>query len=155
MEQQKTMTIQQAAATLLKEVKRPLKSKELAQMVIEKGLIPLGSAKDPIQSMSQTIERNIRLNKGNNPKLIFVEQGGNRCIALPAWNEAPVREEKKVKTETIGIALPDDLVNKVQLYQNSFKFSNMEQAMISLIKKGLAAASDELIDKLKKELEQL
>ena len=65
---EKTITIQQAAAQLLAEYKKPLKSKDLAKLAQERRLVAPSTAKDPIQSLSQTLERNIRLDKGNKPR---------------------------------------------------------------------------------------
>ena len=46
-------------------------------------------------------------------------------------------------------------MNKVKLYQTSFNLSSIEEAVVQLTKKGLGAASQELIDRLKNELESL
>lgn len=151
---EKTITIQQAAAELLSEYRKPLKSKDLARMAQERKMVAPSMAKDPIQSLSQTLERNIRLNKGNKPRLIFVETEDGRCIGIPEWYEE-VKVEKKTTNEKIEVALSSDLVNKVKLYQTSFKMMDLEEAMVQLIKKGLSAASEELIDRLKLELEEL
>ena len=151
---EKTFTIQQAAAELLSEYRKPIKSKDLARMAQERKMVAPSMAKDPIQSLSQTLERNIRLDKGNKPRLIFVETESGRCIGIPEWYEE-VKVEKKVSSEKVEVALSSDLLNKVKLYQSSFKIISMEEAMIELIKKGLSATSQELIDRLKLELEDL
>ena len=151
---EKTMTIQQAAAELLSEHRKPLKSKDLAKLAQERNMVAPSAAKDPIQSLSQTLERNIRLDKGNKPRLIFVETENGRCIGMPEWYEE-VKIEKKVTGEKIEIALSSDLLNKVKLYQSSFKLTRIEEAMVQLMKKGLSATSQELIDRLRLELEDL
>lgn len=150
----KTITIQQAATELLSEYKKPLKSKDLARMAQERKMVAPSMAKDPIQSLSQTLERNIRLDKGNKPRLIFVETESGRCIGIPEWYEE-VKVEKKVARERVEVALSSDLINKVKLYQSSFKVMSMEESMVQLIKRGLSATSQELIDRLKLELEDL
>ncbi|MBE6024539.1 MAG: hypothetical protein E7231_15400 [Cellulosilyticum sp.] len=152
---EKTITIQQAAAELLAEHRKPLKSKELARMAQERKLVAPSMAKDPIQSLSQVLERNIRLDKGNKPRLIFVETEQGRAIAIPAWYEEKKPEPKVEKSENIAIGLSEDILNKVKLYQTSFNLPNMEEAIIQLVKKGLGATSQELIDRLKTELEGL
>lgn len=150
----KTITIQQAAAKLLAEHKRPLKSKELARLAQEGKLVAPSTAKDPIQSLSQTLERNIRLDKGNKPRLMFVETDEGRAIGLPEWyEERPV--PKNVECERVEIGLSDDLLNKIKIYQTSFNLLSIEDAMVQLIKKGLSATSQELIDRLKIELDEL
>lgn len=151
---EKTMTIQQAAHILL-EYGKPLKSKELAIIAQDKKIVAPSMAKDPIQSMSQVLERNIRLNKGNKPKLIFVETDEGRAIAMPEWDEEKKLKEKAEKSEVIQIGLGEDIINKISLYQTSFNLSSIEHAIIELTKKGLAATSKELIDRLKVELEGL
>lgn len=151
---EKTITIQQAAAELLSEYRKPLKSKDLARMAQERKMVAPSTAKDPIQSLSQTLERNIRLDKGNKPRLVFVETENGRCIGMPEWYEE-VKIEKKAASEKVEVALSSDLLNKVKLYQSSFKLVSMEEAMIQLMKKGLSATSQELIDRLKLELDDL
>lgn len=158
---EKTITIQQAAAQILAEYKKPLKSKDLARLAQERKLVAPSAAKDPIQSLSQVIERNIRLDKGNNPRLMFVQTSEGRCIALPVWYEKKKEEkqEKKEvvhqKVEKVEISIPVDILNKVQLYQTSFKLPSVEAAIVQLTKKGLGATANDLIEKLKVELEGL
>ena len=147
----KLLTIQQAAAKLLAEYRKPLKSKDLARIAIEKALVAPSLAKDPVQSLSQTLERNIRLNKGNKPKLMFVETNEGRAIALPEWYEER-KEEASVERENVEIAFSEDLMNKIKIYQTSFNLDGMEETIIQLVKKGLSATSKELIDRLKIEL---
>jgi len=151
---EKTITIQQAAAELLSEYKKPLKSKDLARMAQEREMVAPSTAKNPIQSLSQTLERNIRLDKGNKPRLVFVETEGGRCIGIPEWYEE-VKVEKKGASEKVEVDLSSDLLNKVKLYQSSFKLRSIEEAVIQLIKKGLSATSQELINRLKLELDDL
>lgn len=151
---EKLMTIQQAAALLLDEYKTPLKSKELAKLAQDRQLIAPSNAKDPIQSLSQVLERNIRLDKGNKPRLIFVETEEGRQIGKPEWYETK-KVERKVECEKIEIGLEPDLMNKIKLYQTSFSLPSIEEAILQLTKKGLNAASQELIDRLKMELEGL
>lgn len=151
---EKTITIQQAASELLSEHRKPLKSKDLARMAQERRMVAPSMAKDPIQSLSQTLERNIRLDKGNKPRLIFVETENGRCIGMPQWYEE-VKVEKKVVSESVEVGLSSDLFNKVKIYQTSFKLTSIEDAMVQLIKKGLGATSQELIDRLKLELDDL
>ena len=47
------------------------------------------------------------------------------------------------------------VMNKVKLYQSSFNLPSMEEAIVQLTKKGLSAASEELINRLKTELQGL
>lgn len=151
---EKTVTIQQAAAALLSEYKRPLKSKELANLALQREMVAPSAAKDPIQSLSQTLERNIRLDKGNKPRLLFVDTENGRGIGLPEWYEER-KVEKKVNLEKIEVAVPADLLNKIKLYQSSFNFMTIEETIVHLAKKGLSATSEELIERLKSELDGL
>ena len=150
----KTITIQQAAARILEEQRKPLKSKELARMAQERKLVSPSMAKDPIQSLSQVLERNIRLDKGNKPRLVFVETDEGRCIGLPDWYEEN-KIEVTNESEAVKIGLSEDMMNKVKLYQSSFNIISIEETIIQLVKKGLNATSNELIERLKTELEGL
>ena len=59
------------------------------------------------------IENIIRLNKGNKPRLTFVETDGGRCIGVPEWYEEKKIEPIIEKSEAIEIGLSEDILNKV------------------------------------------
>lgn len=157
------MTIQQAAVKILKKGKAPLKAKEVARIALEESMVSPSTAKDPIQSMSQTLERNIRMNTGNIPKLQFVYTEEGRCIGLPEEDDSHYekidftnkvkQDNKEDLSQLIKIYLPKDILKKVRIYEVSENYMNIEAAIISLIKKSLISSSDEILKKIKNELE--
>ncbi|MBW1715981.1 MAG: hypothetical protein JRJ77_09180 [Deltaproteobacteria bacterium] len=76
------MTIQEAVFDILNEVGRPLSSRELAKIALDRGMVT-SYAKDPVQSHAQTIEKNIRDDVYNRPKLIFIPTAQGRLIGNP------------------------------------------------------------------------
>lgn len=153
-------TIQQAAYEVLKESMEPLKSTEIAQRILQKGLIE-SHAKNPVQSISQALERNIRMNKGNSPKLQFVETYLGRQIECAEQPQQSVHhfqqviERKEQQKEEITISIPKDLLDKVKIYQLGTGKGSLDEAVASLIKTGLFSSSDKLIEILKREMENL
>ena len=61
------MTIQEAAYQILKELGKPLGSRDIARIALEKNMVT-STAQDPTQSHAQTIEKNIRDGIYNKPK---------------------------------------------------------------------------------------
>lgn len=157
-------TIQQAAAIILREENKPIKAKVVAKRALEKGMVST-SAKDPIASMSQTLERNIRMDTGNMEpnRLKFVNTKEGRCIGLyevdySAYEHENVKNEKaKGKDDNVAqlvkIYLTKDILKKVRIYELSENHVNIEDAIISLIKIGLLSTSEDILEKLKSELE--
>ena len=155
------LTIQQAAYEVLRKANEPLKSIEIAHRIIEQKLI-ISNAKNPVQSISQALERNIRMNKGNTPKLEFVETYLGRQIQIVGQqvvtmqSDVPIETEIKVDTvEEITIKLSKDLLDKVKIYQLGTGKATVDAAIASLLKTGLSSSSDKLIEVLKREMENL
>ncbi|MGG0175802.1 hypothetical protein [Gottfriedia acidiceleris] len=154
------LTIQKAAAELLKEANKPLNAKVIAKLALEREMIKKSSAVDPIQSLSQTLERNVRNNTGNHPRLEFISTEDGRCLALPEWGSSEdalegQNEEYKDDLQEIRIKIHNSILNKVKIHQLSNDYKNIDEALLDLIKKGLWASSDELIKKLKSDLDDL
>jgi CRISPR/Cas system endoribonuclease Cas6 (RAMP superfamily) len=151
-------TIQQAAAQLLKETSRPMRSREIVQLALERNMVKMGSSKDPVHSLSQALERNIRMNTGNNPKLEFLFVKGVRYIALPESNQNEKQETLEPivveQGQTITLQIPNSIINKVKMHQLADHLS-LEETLLNLIKRGLASSSSELLEKLRKELEDV
>ena len=153
-------TIQQAAYEILKNSREPLKSVEIAHRILQQGLIESG-AKNPVQSISQALERNIRMNKGNSPKLQFVETYLGRQIEIADAPQQPIHsfnrtiEKMEQPKEEITISLPKDLLDKVKIYQLGTGKATVDEAIASLIKTGLFSSSDKLIEILRREMENL
>jgi flavin-binding protein dodecin len=153
-------TIQQAAYEVLRKANEPLKSIEIAHRIIEQKLI-ISNAKNPIQSISQALERNIRMNKGNSPKLEFVESYLGRQIQIAERDQRTIHtvntvlERKEEAKEEITLSLPKDLLDKVKIYQLGTGKESVDDAITSLLRTGLFSSSDKLIEILKREMENL
>ena len=157
----KLRTIQQAAFEVLQEAGKPLKSIEIAAKIMDQQLIE-STAKSPIQSISQALERNIRMNKGNTPKLEFVDSIYGRqiqCAPETAAKQVYYSSVKEMKLpqpeEEIVVTLPKALVDKVKIYQLATWLASLDVALSALIRSGLTSNSSELIETLKKEMENL
>ena len=153
-------TIQQAAYEVLRKANEPLKSIEIAHRIIEQKLI-ISNAKNPIQSISQALERNIRMNKGNSPKLEFVESYLGRQIQIAERDQRTIHTvntvlaRKEEAKEEITLSLPKDLLDKVKIYQLGTGKESVDDAITSLLRTGLFSSSDKLIEILKREMENL
>lgn len=154
-------TIQQAAYEVLRKASEPLKSIEIAHRIIEQRLIN-SNAKNPIQSISQALERNIRMNKGNTPKLEFVETYLGRQIQIAEKQVATMRSSEPIEAvmkvesvEEITVKLSKDLLDKVKIYQLGTGKESLDDAIASLLRTGLTSSSDKLIEVLKREMENL
>lgn len=157
----KMYTIQLAAYEILKKSNEPLKSIEIANRILKEGLIE-SNAKNPVQSVSQALERNIRMNKGNSPRLEFVETYLGRQIQIAKGEDTESRQvfhtisEKKIEhKEEITISISKDLVDKVKIYQLGTGKETIDEAIASLLRTGLFSSSDKLIEILKREMENL
>ena len=155
------LTIQQAAYEVLKQAGEPLKSLEIAQRVLEKGFVQ-SAAKNPIQSISQALERNIRMNKGNTPKLEFVDTYLGRKIQpseedfLTVQAISPMYDTHLTASgEELTVTLPKALIDKVKIYQLATGASSVDQAIAALLKSGLASNSEKLIEVIKRDMETL
>lgn len=159
--EEKMFTIQQAAYEVLKKSGEPLKSVEIAHRILSEGLIE-SQAKNPVQSISQALERNIRMNKGNSPKLEFVETYIGRKIQpaniVQGKNFRTVHsnfENKGTLKEELTISISKDLLDKVKIYQLGTGKETVDEAISSLLRTGLNSSSDKLIEILKREMENL
>ena len=76
------VTIQEAAAAILKEKGAPMSSRELAAEALSRRAV-VSNAKDPEASLGNTLEKNIRDGTYNHPKLVFVRAARGRLIGLP------------------------------------------------------------------------
>src|SRR6478672_11110395 len=83
------MTVHETAHKLVSEAGHPLKPKEIAKLALENGL-ETSSAKDPILSIAGTIEKTIREEVYNSPRLVFVSTKQGRKIGLPSMEETEV-----------------------------------------------------------------
>lgn len=160
-------TIQQAAHEILRQAGSSLKSIEIARRILEQQLLE-SSAKNPIQSISQALERNIRMNKGNTPALQFIETPFGREIDIVdkqfvvpqqeltyAMLEQEQLPRQALFTEEVTITLPKALLDKVKIYQLGKGMDSLDEAFVQLLRSGLFSNSTDLIEVIKKEMENL
>ena len=155
------LTIQQAAFEVLMEAGEPLKSLEIARRILAKNLVQSG-AKNPVQSISQALERNIRMDKGNLPRLQFVETYIGRQIEIAEMPATHIKQDiakyepiKQVPKEEITINVSKSIVDKAKIFQLATGAKTFDEAIESLLKSGLASNSEHLIESIKREMEQL
>ena len=155
------LTIQQAAYEILLEAGEPLKSLEIARRILAKNLIQ-SEAKNPVQSISQALERNIRMDKGNSPRLQFIETYIGRQIEIaemPATSLTPALAQYEPMSqrlkEEVTVNLSKSIVDKVKIFQLATGAKTLDEAIEALLKSGLASNSEHLIESIKREMEQL
>lgn len=192
MEQESFFTIQQAAAEILKQRNYPIKAKEIAEIALKENLIAPSKAKNPVISLSQVLERNIRMNMGNNPKLVFINTDKGRMIGLPEMDaikknetcndvhikndtfvknnvliksDAVIKKDTFIKSEShikneenslislLKKHLPEATIEKIELFMRIKKYSEIDYAIIELIKRGLVASTNDILQTLKTEFE--
>ncbi|MBI2850133.1 MAG: hypothetical protein HYX80_03715 [Chloroflexi bacterium] len=143
-------TMQDAAYEILKEMGHPLSSKELARIALARRLVN-SQAENKIQSLANTIEKNIRDAKYNNPELIPISSSDGTLIGLP--------EHKNVIGsaqwwEKISINVPLELFQKLQLAQQARQDPTLENTMIFLLQSGLKSESTNIKQKLQEQIEK-
>jgi hypothetical protein len=152
------LTIQQAAYEVLQQAGTSLKSLEIARRIHEQQLVT-SSAVNPVQSISQALERNIRMNKGNTPKLTFIETAFGREITIPVSDQVMYKHAALDKplqpTESITIDVPKNLLDKVKIFQLGTGLETVDEAIALLLRSGLVNNSSRLIESIKKEMDQL
>ena len=141
------MTIQEAAKIILEEAGRPISSKEIARIALERRLV-VSSAQDPVQSHAQTIEKNIRDGVYNKPKLSFIHGPQGRLIGLPSWEsvlEQPWESEARVpEYKELTARIPADLFHKIQLASQARLANTVDEMVVMLLRKGLAVVSPDI-----------
>ena len=149
------MTIQEAAHKLLNETKRPLSSKDLAKIALERHMVSSG-AQDPIASHAQTIEKNIRDGVYNNPKLVFIHAGAQgRLIALPEWNASQTTmKEPLQRSVEIKARIPAELFEKIKLAEHGLKH-DFDETVSLLLLKGLSIVAPDIKKGLLTQLDSL
>ena len=154
------MTAQEAAYKLLKEAQRPLPSREIAEIALNKGYVS-SSAKDPVFSITTTIEKNIREQRYNSPRLVFINTEDGRKIGLPSMKEAGktasatdpnqnFRAKKKISVE-----LPEELIERLHLASQAKLAANFDDTVALLLQKGLSVSREEVQERVLRQLEEL
>ena len=147
-------TIQEAAHNILEEFGKPLNSKEIARIALERGMVE-STAKDPIQSHAQTIEKNIRSDVYNKPKLIFMRGPQGRLIGLPIWEgKSSQIVDKQNEYIELKARIPADLLEKVQLARQAKLANSFDEMVAILLKKGLSAVAADIKKGLLHQLDQ-
>jgi len=155
------MTAQAAAKKILSETGEPMRSREIARIALSKGDVTSAS-KDPVFSIATTIEKNIRENRYNTPKLVFIHSSDGRKIGLPSMINISQDASKPLgqttmqrKKKRISMDLPDELYNQIQLAKQA-KLADDDEGTISLLlKQGLSFYAPEIKKRLMEQLESL
>jgi hypothetical protein len=148
------MKIQEAAYNILEEFGKPLNSKEIARIALERRVVD-SLAKDPIQSHAQTIEKNIRGDVYNEPRLIFIHGPQGRLIGLPAWEgKSSQGVDKHNEYMELRARIPADLFEKVQLARQAKLANSFDEIVAFLLKKGLSAVAADIKKGLLHQLDQ-
>jgi len=169
------MTVQKAAAIILKEKGRPMTPAEIAREIEDRNMVE-SKANPKWLSFQQTLERNIRMNHGNNPRLSFStddlreykeeykQEGIVRYVSLPEWIRsesdhepqqpvqapAPSRPVKQVQTEAAPAGGDDELERRLRLYAMLFTGGDRDAAVQELLAFALNAKKDEILERVNK-----
>ncbi len=150
------MTISEAAYEILEEFGKPISSKEIAQIALNRQMVR-SSAKDPIQSHAQTIEKIIRDDIYNNRKLIFVYSSQGRLIGLPGWESAqPAPVSKKTSDLVLlKVQIPVEIFEKIKLAEQAKIGNNFDNTVALILTKGFSVVASEIKKGLMKQLDLL
>jgi hypothetical protein len=153
------MTIQEAAHLLLREeLRRPTTSKELAQIALSRAWAR-SNAQKPVDSLAQSLEKNIRDGVYNKPELKFVHSPqGIRLIALPEWEDkggAAQTSAAPASTAELKVRIRSDLLEQVQLAVQSKIARSFDETVELLLRQGLTAEATEIRNGLMKQLNEL
>jgi hypothetical protein len=151
------MTIQEAAHNILEESGKPLTSGEIARIALDRRMV-VSRAQDPAQSLAQTIEKNIRGDVYNKPRLIFIRGPQGRLIGLPSWEGKPSQsvdnQTKPNEYMELRARIPADLFEKVQLARQAKLASSFDEMVVVLLKVGLSALAQDIKKGLLHQLDQ-
>lgn len=150
------MTIQEAAHEILKDLGKPLSSKDIARIALEKNKVR-SNAQDPTQSHAQTIEKNIRDRIYNKPKLIFINSPQGRLIGLPEWDSDPsiTKNIQKQNLSELRVQIPIELLEKIRLAEQAKLENNFDETVSLILNRGLSSLSDEIKKNVMEKLNSL
>ena len=150
------MTIQEAAYKTLEEIGKPISSKEIARIALDRQMVS-STAQDPIQSHAQTIEKNIRGGVYNNPKLVFLNSSKGRLIGLPVWNSvrASAPDKKIPNLSELKVFVPTELFERIKLAEQSKLKNSFDETVSFILTKGLSILSPEIKKGLMEQLDSL
>ncbi len=145
------MTVQTAAALILKKTGHPLSLKELAKTVLKQRLVKSNAA-DPERSLAGTIDQNI--NEEREPKLVRFQGTNNEIlVGLPEWKDKVIGQTPW--WEDIKITVPLELYRKLQLAQQAGMKPSFEETVIFLLESGLKQEKANIKEGLLKQIEDL
>ncbi len=150
------MKVQEAAYRLLTEQQTPMSSRELARIILEKNLVSSRS-RDPVLSISSTLEKNIRDGVYNEPELRFVHDRGRRLIGLPSWQRQEAEEVAAAlpaKT-ALSINLPSELADQLHLAAQAKLATSFDETVALALRKGLSALASQIEEGLQTQLSKL
>lgn len=150
------MTIQKAAYEILEEMGKPVSSKDIARIALDRGMVK-STAQDPIQSHAQTIEKNIRDDIYNNPKLVFINGPQGRLIGLPEWESNLPKPGINSPLSLIELKakIPVELFEKIRLAEQAKLQNNFDETVTMLLSKGLTLAASDIKKGMMQQLESL
>jgi len=153
------MTIQEAAHQILKERQQPLDSKTIAKIALDSRLVE-SSARDPISSLAQTIEKNIRDGVYNRPELVFIHEGRRRLIGLPGTDAQvkPLVSQPafpRTASQQLSVRIPSDLVGKIRLAEQAKIGTNFDDTIAALIREGLGVVAPRIKQAIESQLKEL
>ncbi len=152
------MTAQEAAAKILKEKGFPIGSRQIARIALNKGYVT-SSSKNPVFSIATTIEKNIRENRYNSPRLEFIRTTEGRKIGLPDMKAANESKSGQISSDSalkrVTLELPSELVDQIQLAYQANLADSYEETYVLLLKHGLKSYTGEIKKRLLEKLEGL
>jgi hypothetical protein len=152
------MTIQEAARIILEEFGKPMPSKEIAKIALERRMVS-SRAEETINSLAQTIDKNIRGGVYNKQGLIFIgEARRDRKIGLPSMdNKSSLSAPKSIKPDDhveLKAKIPVQLLETLHLATQAKFASSFDDTVTALLKKGLAAVAPDIKKRLLNQIDQ-
>lgn len=149
------MSIQKIAHAMLSEIGKPTSAKELAQKALSEGYH--SSAKDPVQSLAQTLEKNVRDGVYNNPELTFVHSNGRRLLSLLSWGREPAvpATTAEASTEELTAQVPIEVLEQLQLADQAKVARTFDETVVLVLRKGLSVMAPQIKERLMERLEKL
>ena len=146
------MTIQEAARSILQEAQKPMKSTDIAASALQRGLV-FSDAQDPVASLSQTIEKNIRSAHYNSENLKFIQVGRKRLVGLASMVENPAHSspaEQPLREITANVPL--DTYELIKTASDAGIASTFDETVVKILKMGLPAVAEEVKVRLKDQM---
>jgi hypothetical protein len=144
----KKMTIQEYAFKLIQKEGRPMASTEVAKRALEEHAL-FSNAKDPVLSLSATIDKNIRDGVYNRPRLQFLHGPAGRLIGLPSMSDVPSPQNPQGSPTVrefhdVHLRIPSGVMQRLQLAAQSRIAPSFDETVVLIMKKGLAAVTHDV-----------